>query len=91
MVTITPVGLSTNASADVIPVHELSPTEFYCQKTESQSALEQLMADIAGAYPGNVPNLPNHHRGSMCCAMYSADGCWYRAIIEEDHGTTLKV
>ena len=84
-------GLPKNAGADVIPVFEISPTKFFCQKVESQSELEALMGEIANTYPGSVPSLSSCQPGSMCCALYSADGSWYRAVLEENLGSTLKV
>lgn len=75
----------------VICVFSISPSEFYVQNEESQSALEELMADIAAKYPGNIPLKSNPSAGSPCCALYSADGGWYRAVIQSVNGANAKV
>lgn len=59
--------------------HIDTPTEFYVQFSESQSAIDELQKQIQ-AQVDHMPALENASVGILCAAPYSVDGLWYRYV-----------
>lgn len=63
-----------------------SPSEFYCMLYRTSPKLEKLMADIARHYSGLGRDdewLSSPSVGDLCCARFSEDKSWYRAIVKD--------
>jgi len=63
-----------------------SPSDFYVQLTSVEDELSQLANELMDEYDSlsaSDRQLPGVEVGSLCCARYSADAAWYRAVITE--------
>ena len=79
-------GLELPPSKRVAPQDKISisaidsPSEFYVQSESELDALEEFMEQVSTACEDLSP-LENLRPGQLCCAKYSEDGAWYRAVI----------
>lgn len=67
-----------------------TPSSFYCMLYRTSSKLEKLMTDIARHYSGLGRDdewLSSPSVGDPCCAKFSEDSAWYRAIVKEVHSS----
>ncbi|XP_054838835.1 tudor domain-containing protein 1 [Eublepharis macularius] len=62
-----------------------SPREFYCQilNDNDLKALEELNTALAKHCQKTAPAVSKLAKGEPCCAHFSGDGRWYRALVEE--------
>lgn len=63
-----------------------SPSLFYCMLYRTSSMLEKLMNDIRRHYSRLGPEeewLANPSVGDPCCAKFSEDKSWYRAVVTD--------
>ena len=63
-----------------------SPSDFYVQLTSVEDELTQLANELVDEYDSlsaSERQLPSVEVGRLCCARYSADAAWYRAVITE--------
>ena len=73
----------------------VSPAEMYIQlgTQEVASMLDKLSTDLqdkfSSATPKPLTSPPS--KGSLCCAQFSADQCWYRAEVLSSMGTKCEV
>lgn len=68
----------------VLITNIVNPSKFYCQLFKNGPKLESLMQDVARHYSRLGPNeelLSAPSPGDPCCAQFSEDGCWYRAVV----------
>lgn len=68
----------------VLVTNIINPSKFYCQLFKNGPKLESLMQDIGHHYSklgANEELLSSPSPGDPCCAQFSEDGCWYRAIV----------
>ena len=75
-----PVGLEEK----VLVTNIINPSKFYCQLFKNGPKLEGLMQDIGRHYSklgANEELLSSPSSGDPCCAQFSEDGCWYRAVV----------
>ena len=58
--------------------------QFYVQDVNDGPKLDKLMQDLRKEFSSNPPLLGTFQpkKGMKCCAKFSVDGEWYRAIIE---------
>lgn len=64
----------------------LSPSDFYVQSTSVEDELSELADELMGEYDSLSANeclLGIIKVGALCCARYSSDAAWYRAVITE--------
>ena len=79
------------ALCDVIISDVTSPLSFYVQLAlpNVQRTLAGLQSTLS-TYAKSAVSLPPHYQlkvGDFCCALFSEDGCWYRALITSvSHG-----
>ena len=63
-----------------------NPSLFYCQLYRNSDKLLKLMKDINQHYSKLGPSeelLTAPSPGDPCCAQFTIDGCWYRAVVKE--------
>ena len=78
------INLVPNSKEEVLVTGAESPSEFYCQLLKHSVELGTLMNNIAEYYEETVEiddtiTLPQP--GMLCCAKYTEDDGWYRALI----------
>ncbi|KAL6051517.1 hypothetical protein STEG23_011322 [Scotinomys teguina] len=75
-------------------VNVLNPSNFWVRISKYQNKFQDIMETINKFYnaPGNDElTLRNPEPGLFCCARYSKDGCFYRAIITEMNDDWINV
>ncbi|KAH0621947.1 hypothetical protein JD844_023713 [Phrynosoma platyrhinos] len=76
-----------------VTVYVLNPSNFWVQTKDYLDKFEALMKKIAGVYDTAETDkiLENPEPGKLCCARYSKDNNFYRAIIikVEDNSVTV--
>ncbi|KAK7099992.1 fap1 adhesin-like [Littorina saxatilis] len=82
-----------SGSADAIITHLDTQTgTFWVQLASSESQLQQLASQLQSTYGSGGPALRGSAAEAMaCCAKFSADGCWYRSIVQSIMGPKVKV
>jgi len=81
-----PVADAPSGVSEVCVTSSESPSDFYVQLTSVEDELSQMADDLVGEYDGMSASecqLSSVHVGSVCCARYSADSLWYRAVVTE--------
>ena len=71
-----------------------SPGCFFCQISGTEEKLNSLMSEISAVYDSMsseelVVNCINV--GDVCCAQFSDDNQWYRAVVEDNTDNALTV
>ncbi|XP_065602669.1 tudor domain-containing protein 1 [Cyrtonyx montezumae] len=76
--------LSLNHAVDVVVCTLYSPGEFYCQIANSNDlhALNSLNKSLFEYCQKTPPNAFKLEKGEPCCALFSDDGNWYRALVK---------
>ena len=68
----------------VLITNIITPSKFFCQLFKNGPKLEILMQEVASHYcklGANEELLSAPSPGDPCCAQFSEDGCWYRAVV----------
>ena len=68
----------------VLVTNIITPGKFYCQLFRNGPKLENLMMEVGRHYSklgANEELLLSPSPGDPCCAQFSEDGCWYRAVV----------
>ena len=71
-----------------------SPESFFCQRVKTSTHLDELMDRLEEFYRPLADGdecLTNPQMGDTCCAMFSEDDGWYRAVITKVSGKTVEV
>ena len=71
-----------------------SPGCFFCQISGTEDKLTSLMSEIASVYDSMSAkelNVNSLSVGDVCCAQFSEDNQWYRAVVEENTANALTV
>ena len=63
-----------------------SPREFYCQLTNNEATVDELMASVSDFYAEESPPA-TLEVGRYCAAKYSVNDAWHRAKIIEINGS----
>ncbi|KAK2493266.1 hypothetical protein MC885_004093 [Smutsia gigantea] len=72
----------------------LNPSNFWVRTNEHQNEFEDLMKNINQFYDLSENDeliLRNPEPGLFCCARYSKDRCFYRAVVTEVNGHKINV
>nr|XP_056705924.1 tudor domain-containing protein 1 [Euleptes europaea] len=79
------VTLTPKEVVDVMVCMLYSPGEFYCQilSNHDLKVLEELNISLAEYCQKTAPSVSKIAKGKPCCAYFSGDGRWYRALVEE--------
>lgn len=74
---------------EVFLSHSDSPAQFWLQRNEEIEAIEVMQANLQAAAPNFAPTTGIPEEGTLCAALYSADGMWYRAeVLDADEDIT---
>ncbi|XP_053805220.1 tudor domain-containing protein 1 isoform X2 [Vidua chalybeata] len=78
------IKLTLNQTLSVIVCTVYNPGEFYCQISNSHEllALNSLNKSLSEHCQKTPPDLLEPENGDPCCAFYSEDGNWYRAVVQ---------
>ncbi|XP_077205936.1 tudor domain-containing protein 1 isoform X2 [Paroedura picta] len=78
------VTLTPKQVLDVMVCMVYSPREFYCQilNNNDLKVLKELNTSLA-EYCQKTTRISKIKQGEPCCAYFSGDGSWYRALVEE--------
>ncbi|KFQ18909.1 Tudor domain-containing protein 1, partial [Merops nubicus] len=83
--------VTLNQTVDVMVCSVYSPGEFYCQISNNNElvALNLLNKSLSEYCKKTPPNVFKPENGEPCCAFFSDDGNWYRALVQTvtSHGT----
>lgn len=75
--------------------YSVNPGLFWCQLQESTDTLDKLMEGLNAEYgslgPGDRRLKGTPHVGQPCCALYSDDDNWYRAVVTAVNGNMATV
>ncbi|XP_062436373.1 tudor domain-containing protein 1, partial [Rhea pennata] len=76
--------LTLKQTVDVIVCTLYNPGEFYCQISNSSEllALNSLNKSLSEYCQKTPPSVFKPKNGEPCCAFFSADGNWYRALVQ---------
>ncbi|KAJ7325220.1 hypothetical protein JRQ81_018240 [Phrynocephalus forsythii] len=85
------VTLKPQQVVDVMVCVLYNPSEFYCQLLTNNdlNALKDLNISLAEYCQKTAPRISKVTKGDLCCAYFSGDGRWYRALVLD--ATTLKL
>ncbi|XP_010142236.1 PREDICTED: tudor domain-containing protein 1, partial [Buceros rhinoceros silvestris] len=77
-------NLTLNQTVDVIVCTVYSPGEFYCQISNNSDllSLNLLNKSLSEKCEKTPPNTFKPESGEPCCALFSGDGNWYRALVK---------
>ncbi|XP_074883078.1 tudor domain-containing protein 1 [Buteo buteo] len=76
--------LNLKQTVDVVVCTLYSPGEFYCQISNNSEllALNLLNKSLSEYCQKTPPNVFKPENGEPCCAFFSGDGNWYRALVQ---------
>ncbi|XP_074448726.1 tudor domain-containing protein 1 [Larus michahellis] len=76
--------LTLKQTVDVVVCTLYSPGEFYCQISNNSEllALNLLNKSLSEYCQKTPPNIIKPENGEPCCAFFSDDGNWYRALVQ---------
>ncbi|XP_021007897.1 tudor domain-containing protein 1 isoform X4 [Mus caroli] len=79
------VEFTVDETVDVVVCMMYSPGEFYCHflKDDALKKLDDLNQSLADYCAQKPPNGFKAEIGRPCCAFFSGDGNWYRALVKE--------
>ncbi|NXJ68985.1 TDR15 protein, partial [Rostratula benghalensis] len=80
------VEMQVNSVHAAFVVYVINPSDFWIQTCEYQNEFQALMKSISDAYNqcgADELVLKNPEPGLLCCARYSKDMCYYRAVVVE--------
>ncbi|NXX86387.1 TDRD1 protein, partial [Urocolius indicus] len=86
--------LTVKQTVDVIVCALYSPAEFYCHVANNREllALSTLNKSLSEYCQQTPPNVSKPRKGEPCCAFFSGDGNWYRALVRNVNSDgTVKV
>ncbi|XP_048360843.1 tudor domain-containing protein 1 [Sphaerodactylus townsendi] len=79
------VTLTPKQVVNVMVCMLYSPREFYCQilNNHDLKVLKELNVSLEEYCQKTAPSVSKIAKGEPCCAYFSGDGRWYRALMEE--------
>lgn len=88
------VEMETEAAYVAFIAYVLNPSNFWVRTNEYQNEFQDIMKNINKFYDlceNDELILRNPEPGLFCCARYSKDRCFYRAVITEINGYKINV
>nr|XP_045367864.1 tudor domain-containing protein 15 [Camelus bactrianus] len=88
------VEMEIEAVYIVFVVYVLNPSNFWVRTNEHQNEFQDIMKNINKFYDlceNDELILRNPEPGLFCCARYSKDRCFYRAVITDINGYNINV
>ncbi|NXC30206.1 TDRD1 protein, partial [Campylorhamphus procurvoides] len=78
------IKLTLKQTVNVIVCTVYTPGEFYCQISNNQElhALDSLNKSVSEYCWRTPPDMSEPANGEPCCAFFSEDGNWYRAVVQ---------
>ncbi|NXG22244.1 TDRD1 protein, partial [Grallaria varia] len=78
------IKLTLKQTVNVIVCTVYTPGEFYCQISNNHEllALNSLNKSMSEHCQKTPPDVFEPENGEPCCAFFSADGNWYRAVVQ---------
>ncbi|NWU13883.1 TDR15 protein, partial [Cephalopterus ornatus] len=76
--------MQINSFYQAFVVHVINPSDFWIQTCRYQNEFQALMTNIGHTYSqcgADEMVLKKPEPGVLCCARYSRDGCYYRAVV----------
>ncbi|KAJ7401823.1 Tudor domain-containing protein 15 [Pitangus sulphuratus] len=76
--------MQINSFYQAFVVHIINPSDFWIQTCRYRNEFEALMTSIGHTYSqcgADEMVLKKPKPGLLCCARYSKDGCYYRAVV----------
>ncbi|XP_074089733.1 tudor domain-containing protein 1 isoform X2 [Macrotis lagotis] len=79
------VELAINETVNVMVCMLYNPGEFYCHilKEDALNGLNEVNRSLAEYCQQKMPNDFKPEIGEPCCAYFTGDGNWYRALVKE--------
>ncbi|XP_045147280.1 tudor domain-containing protein 1 isoform X1 [Echinops telfairi] len=79
------VELALDQTVEVAVCVIYSPAEFYCHvlQDDALNKLEELNKSLAEYCQQKLPNGFKPEIGQPCCAFFTGDGNWYRALVKD--------
>ncbi|XP_070540049.1 tudor domain-containing protein 1-like isoform X2 [Ptychodera flava] len=93
MVKLKNATIPDNESIPVCVTHVVHPNEFYVQQANEDTAraLADLMTSINKHYLKASQTISQVQIGQLCCAKFSQDQAWYRAVVLDYAESKVKV
>ena len=83
------VDVNVGSSVEVcVAVAANDPGDVWLQLTSKLDDLEKLATEMNDT---ESPALSSFRVGELCCAKYSVDGSWYRAVVIDVKGTDVEI
>ncbi|NXY57567.1 TDR15 protein, partial [Callaeas wilsoni] len=86
--------MKMNSFYGAFVVYVVNPSDFWIQTCKYQNEFKALMKNIACRYSqcrGDEMVLKKPEPGLLCCAQYSRDGCYYRAVVTKVFRVSIMV
>ncbi|XP_036891373.1 tudor domain-containing protein 15 [Sturnira hondurensis] len=88
------IGMEVDTAYIASVAYVLNPSNFWVRINERQHEFQEVMKNINKFYDIHENDeliLRNPEPGLFCCARYSKDRCFYRAVITEINGSQIDV
>ncbi|NWT12379.1 TDR15 protein, partial [Vireo altiloquus] len=86
--------MQMNSFYGAFVVYVINPSDFWIQTCRYQNEFQALMKNIACTYSqcrDDEMVLKKPEPGLLCCARYSRDGCYYRAVVTKVFRVSIMV
>ncbi|NXI05373.1 TDR15 protein, partial [Pachycephala philippinensis] len=86
--------MQLNSFYGAFVVYVINPSDFWIQTCRYQNEFQALMKNIACTYSqcrDDEMVLKKPEPGLLCCARYSKDGCYYRAVVTKVFRVSIMV
>ncbi|NXB63152.1 TDR15 protein, partial [Struthidea cinerea] len=86
--------MQMNSFYGAFVVYVINPSDFWIQTCRYQNEFQALMRNIACTYSqcrDDEMVLKKPEPGLLCCARYSRDGCYYRAVVTKVFRVSIMV
>ncbi|XP_078612166.1 uncharacterized protein LOC144882311 isoform X2 [Branchiostoma floridae x Branchiostoma japonicum] len=71
------------AMEELAVIHSVTPNQFFCQLLRDFRDIEDLSEKLQQFYSTAQSSISYPEVGMRCCALYSEDSMWYRAVITD--------